>query len=658
MQILFADAESYSVRDVKETGSHAYCEHPSTHSILWSTRAQDWKRSLVFEATSLFDVLGVLKDAKRVAWNRNKPLLIVHWSPFDEILERYTNFDREVWPNVDRSVLVQGPHNTYWYDLSLASLTYGGPADLKGAAKFWAGEDLKDDPADLIKRFCKPNRDGVRTLPSEDPVRWAEFVNYASQDTEAMVPIWEAISGLSYGHPIDDHAPAANAVRRMNERGFGFDIANAKRALVPIQMRELELTEHIDSTYGLKPKSYKKIAEFLDLPNAQGPTLDEYLLRDDLPADRREVAEALRTLGGAARTKLARALQWRTDGGRVRGAFIYHGPHTRRMSAKGVQPQNFVRAKSDHAYFEALEAGHDFGDDIFEQTRLNIRGFITPAPGKMFVAADYAQIELRVGAWFAGEQWLIDALARGEDVYRITAGDFFELDPSAIGKGSVERQFGKTVELAALFGLGEHTLLTRCEQEGLKGFTLEDTLRAKVQYRRSHMMIEDCWGRCREAFLDLIDASAGAWRNVRRGWMVRGEHFIKLVRPSGFCDYYWQPGTSEGRWPDGNPKIDMRYVGKAAGGFMVRKYTHGADLFQSYVQGVAADLILDALPRVEAHGFDPVLQIHDELVCEVPVTGDPQARVEELCALLSDKPSWAEGLPVEAEGWHNTRFTK
>ena len=49
------------------------------------------------------------------------------------------------------------------------------------------------------------------------------------------------------------------------------------------------------------------------------------------------------------------------------------------------------------------------------------------------------------------------------------------------------------------------------------------------------------------------------------------------------------------------------------------------------------------------------MSVHDELVCEVD---EGVGSVEELETIMSEKAEWAEGLPVEAEGWKGRRFRK
>ncbi len=56
----------------------------------------------------------------------------------------------------------------------------------------------------------------------------------------------------------------------------------------------------------------------------------------------------------------------------------------------------------------------------------------SPSPGWRFVAADYSQIELRILAHVSGEESLIEAFRRGEDIHRRTAAEVFGVAPDAV----------------------------------------------------------------------------------------------------------------------------------------------------------------------------------------------------------------------------------
>jgi DNA polymerase bacteriophage-type len=81
----------------------------------------------------------------------------------------------------------------------------------------------------------------------------------------------------------------------------------------------------------------------------------------------------------------------------------------------------------------------------------------------------------------------------------------------------------------------------------------------------------------------------------------------------------------------------------------------GGTWTENIVSGIARDLLVEAMFRVEAAGYPIVLHIHDELVCEVP---EGFGSEEELVHLMTRKPAWALELPIAAEAWSGPRYCK
>ncbi len=89
--------------------------------------------------------------------------------------------------------------------------------------------------------------------------------------------------------------------------------------------------------------------------------------------------------------------------------------------------------------------------------------------------------------------------------------------------------------------------------------------------------------------------------------------------------------------------------------------TWGSDIYQTAVQGGAADLMLEGLLICEDAGFDPIMAVHDEVVTEVDDPGTEALREQLLADLngaICTLPEWACGLPIDSEGWYGPRFTK
>jgi len=76
---------------------------------------------------------------------------------------------------------------------------------------------------------------------------------------------------------------------------------------------------------------------------------------------------------------------------------------------------------------------------------------------------------------------------------------------------------------------------------------------------------------------------------------------------------------------------------------------------ENVVQALARDLMVDAMMRLESNGYPIVFSVHDEVVCEVAERyGSP----EEFEALMTQVPTWAEGIPVGVEGNVIYRYAK
>jgi DNA polymerase-1 len=85
-----------------------------------------------------------------------------------------------------------------------------------------------------------------------------------------------------------------------------------------------------------------------------------------------------------------------------------------------------------------------------------IRSAFVAAPGHVLISADYSQIELRVLAHLAGEQVLIEAFRRGEDIHDQTARKVFGAD-STLDAHELRRR-AKIVNYALLYGKTAFTL--------------------------------------------------------------------------------------------------------------------------------------------------------------------------------------------------------
>lgn len=94
----------------------------------------------------------------------------------------------------------------------------------------------------------------------------------------------------------------------------------------------------------------------------------------------------------------------------------------------------------------------------------DIRACFKPAPGKVFVVADFANVELRVAAALSQDPVMLDAFNSGKDLHKMTAAAAWPeryADWTEVDKESDDRAVGKTSNFAAIYGSSARGLVTR-----------------------------------------------------------------------------------------------------------------------------------------------------------------------------------------------------
>jgi len=275
-----------------------------------------------------------------------------------------------------------------------------------------------------------------------------------------------------------------------------------------------------------------------------------------------------------------------------------------------------------------------------------LRGMFISPPGRDLIGVDYSSIEARVLAWLAGQEDLIEMFFRGADVYVDMA--------RAIG--SDNRQLGKVVVLGAGYGMGRRTFRSHAQSWGLD-LSEEEAAQAIDAYRAKNHRIRSWWYDLERAALRAVDEpgeriSVGPYASFQQ----RGG-FLWLRLPSGRELAYAFPSIvwSETPWGEEKPAVQIWNVNSYTRQWDARTL-YGGLIAENATQAVARDVMAEAMVRLEAHPtYDPVLTVHDEVVCEVD---RDKGSVDEMVEIMVELPEWATGLPVAAEGWRGTRYRK
>lgn len=479
MSYLFLDFETFSEADLKKVGSYAYAEHPTTE-VLICTYAFDDEHVQVWDCTDGSDMPGDLHRALRRLVKPNSRIKMVwhNGSMFDRLIMKHCwGFDIPVSNTIDTMI---------W------AFRHALPGSLDALCEVLcvSADNAKDKRGKaLIQRFSKPTPKNykIRRYTAEThPDEWALFIKYAVSDITAMREVFHKLPRWGNSE-FEDRVLELDQL--INDRGFKVDVALAEAAIEAVEKHKAQLQEEAQRKYGgsLTGKDFlpilRELAPAHRIHNAQKSTLHDLLADDDLPDDARTIIEMRLGAASTASTKYNPLLLGRSSDDRRRGCLQYGGAkRTLRWAGKGFQPQNLARGyyhddELDKGISALLKGRAHRRFDVAKLTASTVRSCIIPEEGHKFVVADYSNVEGRGLAWLAGEEAALDTFRAGLDIYCVTAGKMFGMDPDDIKKNFKEiRQIGKACELGLGYEGGVGAFVTFAKNLGLDLIEMAKTM--------------------------------------------------------------------------------------------------------------------------------------------------------------------------------------
>jgi DNA polymerase I len=199
--------------------------------------------------------------------------------------------------------------------------------------------------------------------------------------------------------------------------------------------------------------------------------------------------------------------------------------------------------------------------------------FVAP-PGRVIVSADYSQIELRIMAHISGDAAMLRAFADGIDIHRATAAEIFGVAPDEVQ--SEQRRYAKVINFGLIYGMSAFGLAGNLGVERAAAQSYIDRYFARFSGVKQYM------------------------DDTRMQAKARG--YVETV----FGRRLWLPEINSPNGP--------------------RRQGAERAAINAPMQGTAADLIKLAMIAVqgwiEAEQLKTlmIMQVHDELVLEVPET--------------------------------------
>jgi DNA polymerase I-like protein with 3'-5' exonuclease and polymerase domains len=236
------------------------------------------------------------------------------------------------------------------------------------------------------------------------------------------------------------------------------------------------------------------------------------------------------------------------------------------MSNYGTKLLNFVgdegRIRADWHQIGAGTGRMSCSKPAIQNLPPEVKRYVRAPEGRLLIKADYSQIELRIAAKISGDQGMLEAYQKGEDLHLRTAKSLAQA-----GVGKEDRKLAKAVNFGLLYGQGAKGLKDYARKE----YEIDITLEEAALYKRR--------------FFEIYPGLA-AWHERERLRMKRGE--------------------TETRTLTGRRRVS------------VHRFTEWVN---APVQGTGADGLKLSLAllwrrREECPGAVPVAAVHDEILVE------------------------------------------
>ena len=648
MQKISIDIETFSDVDLIRCGVYKYADSPNFEMLLFAYAVDDGDVHII-------DIAG----------GEELPEEIIQAIKSDTVVKTAYNAQFE---RVCLSRYLKLPEGEYlnpqsWYCTAVQTAELALPLSLADVGSVLGLERQKmTEGKELIKYFCVPckptksNGNRTRNRPCHDINKWETFKKYCMRDVDVERQIADKLKM----YPISDEEHRLYVLDQIiNDRGVLVDSELAEQA---VKLNSIQTAVAVEQAYmitGLEnPNSVTQLKQWLKENGVEIESLSKKAVKslaDETDGDVSEMLKLRLLMAKTSVKKYEAVIRSVCSDNRVHGMMRFCGANrTGRWSGNILQPQNLpqnhlpdltlARDIVKDGDFEMLDMMFGNVPNVLSEL---IRTVLIPKPNHRFIVADFSAIEARVLAWIAGEQWRIDTFKNGGDIYCASASKMFKVPVEKHGVNGELRQKGKISELACGYGGSVGALKN---MGAVEMGVLENELQGLINdWRNANPHIVRFWYEVGNAAMKAIKEKT----TVPLGKLVfayeRGILFIRL--PSGRRLSYIKPRIGTNRF--GGDSIT--YMGINSAKKWDRLETFGGKLTENIVQGTARDLLANALINAANAGYDTVFHVHDEIICEVP---NGYGSVDELCKLMCIKPEWADGLPLNADGFEYEYYKK
>jgi len=650
--ILSLDFETRSPVHLPSEGAHNYALHKDT---------------------GIYNLAYAFDDDEPKVWHPGEKFpesIAIHFAEGGDIAAWNAQFERLIITHVLSRIVpnLPIPDVQQYYCSAARAAAHGLPRSLENCTRaIGTGAYKNPEGRRLIRDYCSLN-----ILWEHIPEADQDLMDlYAISDVNAERSVTQVLRELAdnerYEYAVNEH---------INDYGVPVDLPMARAALeyasevrADVDAKMLKLTcGQVASTRDRKSRDAWLLpmlnAEQIKLITRKADGVDKIsfdqdhrealALHPDLPQAVGDYIKLVDEAGGATIAKYT-GISNRAVDGRVPGTLIWNGAgQTGRFSSTGLQMHNLRRdsIENPEPVIQDLIEGYELPDVTTTLARLVRSTIFTPNGLTWF---DWSSIEGRVAPWLADSapgRAKLELYTSGTDPYVVNAASYFNVDYCSVTKR--QRQMGKVQELSLQFlgGKGALKLMARNYKIHLD----DDQAQRMVDSWRN----ANPWAR---TFGDDLDVAAMSAVANPKSWYAAGKirycydggDWLWCQLPSGRLLAYFQPKREFviSPWGTENLAVTCLYGSgrPKVGEDWPRRDMHGGIWLENVVQAVAADILREAIIRVDDAGLDIVLHVHDEVVVE-------GYHLDQLSELMLTSPDWAKNLPIAGDGGTGTRYGK
>jgi DNA polymerase I-like protein with 3'-5' exonuclease and polymerase domains len=478
------------------------------------------------------------------------------------------------------------------------------------------------------------------------------IIAYNNTDVEATYDIYEE---MVRDFPVTELDLIDITCRMFCDPVLRVDMALAEKELKEEQERKALAIANsgVDlATLSSNPKFVKQLESLgVDVPTKPSPSVEGKRIPAIAKSD-----EALQALLSHPHPQVVALVE-----GRLAAKSTLGESRAQRMILRGQQGNLPIYLSYAGAHTFRWSGGDKFNPQNFKQAHKvggKLREAIIAPPGYVLVVVDSSQIEVRVLAWLAGEEWILDAFRNNRDLYCEFGTEAYGRQITKLDKE--ERFVSKTCVLLLGFNGGgpklQVTVLNQSINQGM------DPVRLPVEvcyglvnaYRAKCQKITKLWMYMNDVGIGSM--LSGVEHNYKcldfsKG-KVRLPSGLSLLYPGLSADVTQKKGSHFFKNQDTDEKIDnASYLSSR-----FRTKLYGGLLVENIVQALARIVVADAM-RVIAQDYRVVMMSHDEVVFLAP-ENEGQEAYEWARTVMNSPPSWAPDLPLASEGGWDVCYSK